>query len=200
MLRPKGYNTTMFHGSGDYYHQLDTGGTSLPIGSNASANVTYPPIPVFNEMSTIKVVVLSVMFLISFIGNCATLVQMVRMRRRKSTINTLILHLVTADLVVTFFCNISDAVWAVTVQWYGGNGLCKIVKFLQVFGLYLSTYIIVIIAIDRCYAILDPMSRNKGPGRVRTMIVIAWILSALFSCPQVCKINHFVDIHIIFHV
>lgn len=154
--------------------------------SEPPGNVTYEPAPEFNHMSMMKFIVLIVMFVISFICNTATLVQMHRMRRRKSTINTLILHLATADLIVTFFCNVTDAVWGVTVQWYAGNGLCKIIKFLQVFGLYLSTYIIVIIAIDRCYAILDPMSRNKAPKRVRYMILAAWILSALFSCPQVC--------------
>ena len=145
--------------------------------------------PTFNEMSMIKTVVLSLMFVISLIGNTATLIQMYRMRRRRSTINTLILHLATADLIVTFFCNVTDAVWASTVQWYGGNAMCKVVKFLQVFGLYLSTYIIVIISVDRCYAILDPMSRNNAAKRVRILIVLAWFLSALFSLPQVSGVS-----------
>ena len=145
----------------------------------------YGSKPVFNEMSMIKTVVLSVIFVISFIGNTTTLVQMFRMRRRKSTINTLIMHLAIADLLVTFFCNVTDAVWASTVQWYGGNFMCKFLKFMQVFGLYLSTYIIVIISLDRCMAILDPMSRNLAPKRVRVMIITAWICSALFSLPQV---------------
>jgi len=56
---------------------------------------------------------------------------------------------------------------------------------LQVFGLYLSTYIVVIISIDRCMAIMDPISKNRGPRRVKIMIAIAWILSAVFSVPQV---------------
>ena len=143
------------------------------------------PMPTFNQMSVIKTSVLSVLFVISLIGNVVTLVQMLRMRRRKSTINTLILHLAMADLLVTFFCIATDAIWSSTVQWYAGNATCKIVKFLQVFGLYLSTYILVIISIDRCFAILDPMSRNKAPKRVRGMIIAAWVLSAMFSMPQV---------------
>ena len=178
---------------------LDPGGIgfnqSYPLSQGAFGNYSgtiqqvIPPMPQeppeFNEMSLIKTVVLSAMFVISLIGNTATLIQMFRMRRRRSTINTLIMHLAVADLIVTFFCNVTDAVWASTVQWYGGNALCKLVKFLQVLGLYLSTYIIVIISIDRAYAILDPMSRNSAPKRVRALIIMAWILSALFSLPQV---------------
>ena len=53
------------------------------------------------------------------------------------------------------------------------------------FGLYLSTYIVVIISIDRCIAILDPISKNRAPHRVKIMIGIAWILSAVFGLPQV---------------
>lgn len=143
--------------------------------------------PQFTEMSLIKTVVLSVMFFVALVGNAATLLRMYQMRRRRSTINQLIMHLATADLIVTFFCNVTDAVWSSTIQWYAGNTACKLVKFLQVFGLYSSTYVIVIISVDRCLAILDPISKNKAPGRVRTMIIVAWTLSALFSLPQVSQ-------------
>ena len=60
---------------------------------------------------------------------------------------------------------------------------------MEVFGLYLSTYIVVIISIDRCMAILDPLSKNRAPRRVKLMIVVAWTLSAVFSLPQVVRLN-----------
>jgi len=47
-------------------------------------------------------------------------------------INLLITHLATADLIVSFFCNVTDAVWSATVQWLAGNAACKLIKFLQV--------------------------------------------------------------------
>ena len=88
--------------------------------------------PRFDEMSLVKTVVLLVMFVVALAGNTATLVRMFHMRRRRSTINLLITHLATADLIVTFFCNVTDAVWTSTVQWYAGNAVCKILKYLQV--------------------------------------------------------------------
>jgi len=44
---------------------------------------------------------------------------------------------------------------------------------------------IVIISIDRCMAIMDPMSKNRGPRRVKVMIGVAWLLSVVLSLPQV---------------
>ncbi len=172
---------------GDALYNATFQGEPGAFGNFSDAMPPPPEMPEFNDMSLIKTIVLSAMFVVSLVGNTATVIQMFRMRRRRSTINTLILHLAVADLVVTFFCNVTDAVWASTVQWLAGNFMCKSVKFLQVFGLYLSTYIIVIISIDRCYAILDPMSRNSAPKRVRLLIGLAWLFSVLFSVPQVSK-------------
>jgi len=102
------------------------------------------------------------------------------------TIELLIGNLAASDLFVTFFCNLTDAVWVSTIQWYAGNVGCKLVKYVQLFGLYLSTYIIVLIAIDRCSAVLDPMrERVATRRRVCFMIGAAWVLSGLFSLPQV---------------
>jgi len=88
--------------------------------------------PRATELSVMQTVILSIMFVVALIGNAATLARMYRMRRRRSTINLLITHLATADLVVTFFCNITEAVWTSTVQWLAGNAACKIIKFMQV--------------------------------------------------------------------
>jgi len=72
-----------------------------------------------------------------------------------------------------------------------GNALYSLLSssVLQVFGLYLSTYVIVIISIDRCMAIVDPISKNRAPRRVRLMLLVAWVISAAFSLPQVFIIH-----------
>lgn len=141
--------------------------------------------PTFNEAFMTRTIILGIMFLMALIGNTATIIQMYRMRKRRSTINTLIVNLAVADLIITFFPMGVQAVWASTVQWLAGNAMCKIVKFCTATGLLASTYITVVISLDRCCVIMDPISRHKAPKRVKTMVVISWVLSALFSIPQV---------------
>ncbi|KAL3867444.1 hypothetical protein ACJMK2_044646 [Sinanodonta woodiana] len=154
--------------------------------SNIGSNVTSEsPLPTFNDVALVKTLIYGAMFFISLFGNIATLIQMYRMRRRKSTINTLIVNLATADLIVSFFCTGTEVVWNATVQWYAGEVMCKSVKFLQAFGLNLSTCITIVISLDRCFVIIDPMSRNKAPQRVKIMIAVSWAWCLIFSIPQV---------------
>lgn len=168
-----------------------SGSPSHPLYLPPSNSTLEPPDepPRFNEISIIKTIILSLMFVVSLTGNTLTLVQIGCRSRtcgpRRSTIHQLIVHLSIADLIVTFFCNVTDAVWASTVQWYGGTWTCKLIKYVQLFGLYLSTYIVVVIGLDRCFAILDPLGRNHSRVRVRVMTITAYSLSALFSLPQV---------------
>lgn len=99
---------------------------------NVTSSHATPPLPERTEIAYVKTAVLLTMFILSVVGNAATLAQLYRTRRRKSTINLLIFHLATADLLVACFCNVTEGVWMMTVQWYSGNVSCKLVKFAQV--------------------------------------------------------------------
>jgi len=120
---------------------------SLTAVVTAAAASEAPPRA--TQLSVVQTVVLSVMFVVALVGNSATLARMYRMRRRRSTINLLITHLATADLVVTFFCNVTEAVWTSTVQWLAGNAACKLIKFLQVDSMHASDNFL-------CYVIMMP--------------------------------------------
>ncbi|GFW69282.1 gonadotropin-releasing hormone receptor [Trichonephila clavipes] len=141
--------------------------------------------PQFEQTTLIKVVVLFIIAGFSCIGNIATLYSILKTgRQNTSTVYILLVQLAISDLLVAIFCLLADAVWKITVQFYGGNILCKIVKFMQMFSLYLSTYILILIGFDRLCAIRFPMSRARAKYYVRNGIIWIWIISAIFSSPQ----------------
>lgn len=39
--------------------------------------------------------------------------------------------------------------WAATVSWRAGNLMCRVMAFFRTFGLYLSSFILVCISVDR---------------------------------------------------
>lgn len=87
---------------------------------------------------------------VSAIGNGTVLVLLIRRRLKSpSRIDTMLMHLAIADLLVTFLLMPLEIGWAYTVMWLAGDLMCRIMSFLRVFGLYLSSFVLICISIDR---------------------------------------------------
>uniref|UniRef100_A0A3Q4GAX0 Oxytocin receptor a n=1 Tax=Neolamprologus brichardi TaxID=32507 RepID=A0A3Q4GAX0_NEOBR len=92
-------------------------------------------------------------------------------------------HLSIADLVVAIFQVLPQLIWDITFRFYGPDILCRLVKYLQVVGMFASTYMLVLMSIDRCLAICQPL-RSLHRRKDRLYVIFSWILSLLFSIPQ----------------
>lgn len=148
--------------------------------------------PQLTQSALVRVYVLSLMGVISLIGNVAIIFHFFKTRKLRrtaqktwSTIYILILHLTIADLFVTVFCIFGEAAWSYTVEWIAGELACKLVKFSQMFALYLSTYVLVLIGIDRWTAVKYPMQSLHMSNRCHRYLIIVYILSIVLSSPQV---------------
>lgn len=156
----------------------------LQLRRNLTDDQPCPPCcehaPQLTDKIIIKVIVLSLMGIFSLIGNAATIwnIRKNRASRRAlrhscSAIYALLLHLSVADILVTFFCIIGEAIWSYTVQWLAGDIACKLVKIFQMFALYLSTNVLVLIGIDRWVAVKYPM-KSKFLNTAR-FVVSYWL-------------------------
>lgn len=78
-------------------------------------------------------------------------------------------------------------VWDARGRFPGPDFLCRLVKYLQVLGMFASSYMIVAMTADRHYAICCPLQahRNGATQRRNSFILLAWALSLLLSLPQV---------------
>lgn len=161
--------------------------TCMVIENASFIKIEHAPTLKTNDI--IRVATLSCISLISVVGNIAVLTTVaVNRRRRQSSIYLLISMLAIADLLVTTFCVITDAIWAYTVEWLADNTTCKLVKFFQMFSLYFSTFLLLIIGYDRYKAIRFPMKRANARRDIRRMLFGIVVLSAIFSTPQVSSL------------
>uniref|UniRef100_A0A673C2C4 Type II GnRH receptor n=1 Tax=Sphaeramia orbicularis TaxID=375764 RepID=A0A673C2C4_9TELE len=151
----------------------------------------YPPLldwdaPSFTRAAQFRVGATFVLFLFAACSNLALLVSVWcgRGRRLASHLRPLMLSLAAADLMVTFVAMPLDAVWNVTVQWYGGDALCKLLCFLKLFAMQASAFVLVVISLDRHHAILRPLDALSAHHRNRRMLLTAWSLSLLLASPQ----------------
>lgn len=80
---------------------------------------------------------------------------------------------------------LTDIIWRITVSWEAGNVACKFIKFIQCLTTYASTYVLVALSVDRYDAITHPMNFSGSWKRARILVISAWLLSAIFSTPQI---------------
>ena len=62
-----------------------------------------------------------------------------------------ILHLSLADLLTAFFTLLPEVLWTITLPEFflEGDLMCRAVKYMQMVGPYLSSYVLIMTAIDR---------------------------------------------------
>ncbi|XP_067090198.1 arginine vasopressin receptor 1Aa [Osmerus mordax] len=137
------------------------------------------------EVAKIEITVLSITFVVAVIGNVSVLLAMYNTKKKTSRMHLFIKHLSLADLVVAFFQVLPQLCWEITYRFYGPDFLCRIVKHLQVLGMFASTYMMVMMTLDRYIAICHPLKTLQQPTqRSYIMIVSTWMCSLVLSMPQ----------------
>ena len=130
---------------------------------------------------------LFVLFFLSLCGNVPAACQLWRHSKRLS-IYRLMFHLTIADLIVSFTSMLVDGIWLFTFEWPFGSLLCKAHNQLGGTGMYLSSYITALIAVNRAHVVLRPMYSADSLNRLMMyLVVFVYALSFTLSIPQVCR-------------
>ncbi|XP_012272111.1 gonadotropin-releasing hormone II receptor isoform X2 [Orussus abietinus] len=166
-------------------HKIEAVQGPLAIMATNHSELELPIDMRFNEGHVVSIVTYSVLMVVSAIGNSTVLFLILKRKRSARTrINSMLLHLAIADLLVTFLMMPLEIGWAATVSWKAGDAMCRIMSFFRMFGLYLSSFVLVCISIDRYYAILKPLQLTDINRRGKLMLTGAWGCSVVCSMPQ----------------
>ncbi|VDN05566.1 unnamed protein product [Thelazia callipaeda] len=128
-----------------------------------------------------------VLFCFAAVGNVGMLLIIYRNLCIKHTLRVfiLLLHMNIADLIVTFEYLPKQILHSITKYWYGGIVLCKITRFFDIFGVSLSSAVLVCMCVDRWLSVSRPFSVFNGIERNKIMLFFAWSTAFLISLPQV---------------
>ncbi|XP_049535293.1 cardioacceleratory peptide receptor-like [Anopheles darlingi] len=168
-LQPNGLERTELVGN------MSNGTTSNGMGQEINSFYFY---------ETEQFAVLWILFVVIVLGNTAVLVTLFLNKNRKSRMNFFIKQLAIADLSVGLLSVLTDIVQRITISWLAGNVACKLIRFIQVWVTYASTYVLVALSIDRYDAITHPMNFSGCWRRARRLVAAAWGFSAVFSSPM----------------
>ncbi|XP_035488779.1 vasopressin V2 receptor-like [Scophthalmus maximus] len=153
---------------------------------NDSGSVGAEDVARDESLAKVEIALLSVIFFSAAILNSAVLVVLWRQRKQMSRMRVFVFHLCLADLVVAFFQVCPQLMWDITDRFAGPDLLCRLVKYLQVLGMFSSTYMIVVMTVDRYQAVCNPMVKfQRSRTRLNIPVCVGWGISLLGSLPQV---------------
>ncbi|XP_016377986.1 vasopressin V2 receptor-like isoform X2 [Sinocyclocheilus rhinocerous] len=139
------------------------------------------------SLAKAEIGVLGLVLALTTLGNSFVLWVLLRRRKYNAPMHLFMVNLCVADLVVAFFQVLPQLVWDITERFQGPDVLCRSVKYLQIVGMFASSYMIVAMTVDRHNAICCPLQAYKGGAvsRWNTPIMVAWGLALVLSVPQV---------------
>ncbi|XP_067854388.1 oxytocin receptor [Heptranchias perlo] len=142
-------------------------------------------ISVRNEIvAKVEVAVLTLILILALTGNIGVLLAIYSNRHKPSRMYFFVKHLSIADLVVAIFQVLPQLIWDITFRFYAPDFLCRTVKYLQVVGMFASTYLLIVMSIDRCMTICQPL-KSLHQRSNHAYVISSWVISLLFSIPQV---------------
>ncbi|KAL1421030.1 hypothetical protein MTO96_004387 [Rhipicephalus appendiculatus] len=161
--------------------------TSHSIFEEVSVNSTATWAGARDEaLAHIEIAVLAVIFAFTVAGNGCVLAALAARRSKLTRMYYFLLHLCISDLTTAFFTVLPQLGWDATYRFHGGDLACKTVKFGQLLGPYLSSYVLVVTAMDRYQAICFPLSScSWTPAKSKMLVSFAWAVSLLCCVPQV---------------
>ncbi|XP_017271487.1 oxytocin receptor [Kryptolebias marmoratus] len=142
-------------------------------------------VPRDESLARVEIALLGVIFVTAAVLNTALLLVLWRQRKQMTRMRVFVFHLCVADLVVAFFQVCPQLMWDITDRFVGPDLVCRLVKYLQVLGMFLSTYMIVVMTVDRYQAVCNPMVKfQRTCTRLNLPVCVAWGVSLLGSLPQ----------------
>ncbi|XP_017286456.1 vasopressin V2 receptor isoform X2 [Kryptolebias marmoratus] len=184
-------NISLFVTELNSFNASRSGGSLFGIfpenGSNVTPHTLPQPRTRDQGLARAEIAVLGVVLALTTLGNSFVLWVLLRRRKLNAPMHQFMVNLCVADLVVALFQVLPQLIWDITETFQGPDLLCRSVKYLQIVGMFASSYMIVAMTVDRHHAICCPLQayRVGAMSRWNTPIMVAWGLALMLSIPQV---------------
>ncbi|KAJ0055508.1 hypothetical protein NL108_003913, partial [Boleophthalmus pectinirostris] len=136
---------------------------------------------------TVRIVLYSLIFLLSVVGNSMIIAVLVRNRRMRTVTNLFLLSLAVSDLMVSLVCIPFTLIPNLMRDFIFGTGICKLVMYFmgQSQCFCVSTFNLVAISLERYSAICNPLTSRtwQTKSHAAKVITATWVASFLLMLP-----------------
>lgn len=125
----------------------------------------------------------SIVIVFGALGNFLTILVVVLNPNMRTTRNYFILNLALSDF---FVCTVTAPITLYTVLyvfWPFGTMMCKVAGSLQGFNIFLSTFSIAAIALDRYVLVIFPTKRERQRKLSLLFFCLIWLISLILAIP-----------------
>uniref|UniRef100_A0A0N4ZHS3 G_PROTEIN_RECEP_F1_2 domain-containing protein n=1 Tax=Parastrongyloides trichosuri TaxID=131310 RepID=A0A0N4ZHS3_PARTI len=127
----------------------------------------------------------SMVIIFGAFGNILTIFIVLRNKSMRTVQNFFIINLALGDFMI---CTITAPITFFNIAftfWRYGNALCKFVSSIGGFNIFLSTFSITAIALDRYFLVIFPTQQQRQKFFSIILFALIWIISLLLSIPIV---------------
>ncbi|NXP16870.1 GPR19 protein, partial [Scytalopus superciliaris] len=156
---------------------------SPPTGPGSSRNHTLLDYGLTPGEIAAASMVWGVLWLVSVLGNFLVCLVIHRSRRTQSTTNYFVVSMACADLLSTVMSAPFLLLQLTYGRWILGNGMCKLVRYIQYLTPGVQIYVLFSIGVDRFYTIVYPLSFKVSREKAKKMILASWLCGALCASP-----------------
>ncbi|XP_037093414.1 probable G-protein coupled receptor No18 [Pollicipes pollicipes] len=136
-----------------------------------------------------------IIILATIVGNSLVIISVFSYRPLRSVQNFFVVSLAVADLTVALFVLPLNVAYSLLELWVLGRYVCQLWLTCDILCCTSSILNLCVIALDRYWAITDPINyaNKRTIRRVNTMIAMVWVLSVLISVPPLLGWNDWPD-------
>ena len=156
------------------------------ISSNYSGNfddIMRPQPPFSTSQLTALIVAYSIISVVALFGNALVCHVIIKNPRLHTVTHMFIANMAVSDLLMTCINFPVLLARRVTIRWIYGAVMCHAVNTSLATSIYVSTFTMTAIAVDRYFVILYPLRPRLAPRGGSMVVLVTWTLGALFSLP-----------------
>ncbi|XP_029310536.1 cholecystokinin receptor type A [Cottoperca gobio] len=134
---------------------------------------------------TVRIILYSLIFLLSVLGNSLIICVLVRNRRMRTVTNLFLLSLSISDLMVSLFCIPFTLIPNLMRDFIFGTSICKLVMYFMGVSVSVSTFNLVAISLERYSAICNPLTSRtwQTKSHAAKVITATWMASFILMLP-----------------
>ncbi|KAJ7996437.1 hypothetical protein DPEC_G00237070 [Dallia pectoralis] len=150
------------------------------------------PQPHSQSASVLIVLVVSVIILVTIVGNVLVVVAVFTSRALRAPQNLFLVSLASADILVATLVIPFSLANEIMGYWYFGSTWCAFYLALDVLFCTSSIVHLCAISLDRYWSVTKAVRYNlkRTPNRIKCMIAVVWSISAVISFPPLIMTKH----------